>query len=44
MVQCLLVVDGSLDQSFTVNPNWFNKGCGIWDGAYKRSLAAKWKE
>ena len=28
--------------------NWFNKGCGIyhpvWDGAYKRSLAANWKE
>ena len=27
--------------------DWYNKGCGmfcLWDGAYKRPLAANWKE
>ena len=46
--------DGSLDRSFMVDPliyfllqpvlhDWYVLSC-LWDGAYKRTLAANWKE
>ena len=47
--------NGSSDRSFTVDPlsyfsfqlmlhDWCNKGRGVWDGAYKRTLAVNRKE